>query len=237
MGRIKMIFLWVLLLAAVIALFEMTSLDLLVQDHLFNFETGRWLVDRKAPMARFLFYTGVKGAIIAFGVSILLRYGLSFRKKGKGGAREKWARQRCLMVILALIIVPSTIAELKAVTNIYCPSQIERYGGDKPYVKLFEAYPERCGDCDSGRCFPAGHASGGFSFLVLYHVFREKKRKMAGLGVGLALGWVMGGYQMMKGAHFLSHTVVTMVVAWILILCIVEVCRLIHRDDHQGYRI
>jgi membrane-associated PAP2 superfamily phosphatase len=28
----------------------------------------------------------------------------------------------------------------------------------------------------------------------------------------------MGGYQMLKGAHYLSHTVVTMLLAWIVLL-------------------
>jgi membrane-associated PAP2 superfamily phosphatase len=28
----------------------------------------------------------------------------------------------------------------------------------------------------------------------------------------------MGGYQMLKGAHYLSHTLTTMLVAWIILL-------------------
>ena len=35
---------------------------------------------------------------------------------------------------------------------------------------------------------------------------------------GLILGWWMGGYQMLKGAHYLSHTVTTMLVAWLVII-------------------
>jgi hypothetical protein len=34
------------------------------------------------------------------------------------------------------------------------------------------------------------------------------------------VGWAMGFYQMLKGAHFLSHTFVTMSIAWIWILFI-----------------
>ncbi|VVS90676.1 phosphatase PAP2 family protein [Desulfoluna spongiiphila] len=234
MGCVKRCALGVAVLAAVMALFEMTDLDLWVQDRLFNVETGLWLVDRDAPVPRLLFYTGIKGAIIAFGVALLVAYGLSFRKKGGGGSGVFFSRQRCLMMILALSVVPLTIASLKDVTNIYCPSQIERYGGDRPYVKLFEPYPAACRSCDSGRCFPAGHASGGFALMVLTHVFRKKRHKMAGLVTGLALGWVMGGYQMMKGAHFLSHTVVTMVAAWILIDCLVAVARKVHPEGRPA---
>jgi membrane-associated PAP2 superfamily phosphatase len=212
----------------------MTGLDLRVQDLLYNMETGSWMVDRKAPVPRLFFYSGIKGAIIAFGVAVFGRYLLSFAKGQRRRHGMVALRQKCLMVILSVTLVPTTIATLKATTNMYCPSQIDRYGGDKPYVKLFDAYPEDCRRCDSGRCFPAGHASGGFSLLVLCHVFRKKRHKMAGLGVGLILGWLMGGYQMMKGAHFLSHTVVTMITAWILILCIVEVVGKVHQECASG---
>jgi membrane-associated PAP2 superfamily phosphatase len=30
------------------------------------------------------------------------------------------------------------------------------------------------------------------------------------------VGWIMGGYQMLKGAHYISDTLVTMLLAWII---------------------
>ncbi|VFQ42503.1 phosphatase PAP2 family protein [Desulfoluna butyratoxydans] len=234
MGFLRRVSLGVVVLGATLALFEMTDLDLWVQDHLFHFETGLWLVDRNAVVPRLLFYTGIKGVIIAFGVTLLVRYGLSFRTKSGVAQGLPGDRQRWLTVILSLVVVPLTIATMKDVTNIYCPSQIVRYGGDKPYVKPFEPYPEVCSRCDSGRCFPAGHASGGFALMALARLYGDRRRKMAGLGAGVALGWVMGGYQMMKGAHFLSHTVVTMVIAWILIECVAGVAQRVHPDP--GHR-
>lgn len=217
----RQVLFWGLILGTTIVLLEGSGLDLWVQDRLVNMETGQWMVDGRDPLFRLLFYTGVKGGLIAFGVMNLALYGLSFGPKRKGALIQPALRKGCLMVVLALIIVPVTIAELKAVTHVYCPAQIERYGGDKPYVGLFERYPASCQSCTSGRCFPAGHASGGFALMVLYHVFEKRRHKIFGLAIGLGLGWVMGGYQMMKGAHFLSHTVVSMLLSWILILCIV----------------
>lgn len=38
------------------------------------------------------------------------------------------------------------------------------------------------------------------------------------MAVGLGLGWWMGGYQMLKGAHDLSHTVTAVLVAWLVML-------------------
>jgi membrane-associated PAP2 superfamily phosphatase len=36
--------------------------------------------------------------------------------------------------------------------------------------------------------------------------------------VGLTAGTVMGVYQMLKGAHYLSHTLVTALVCWLIFL-------------------
>jgi membrane-associated PAP2 superfamily phosphatase len=41
------------------------------------------------------------------------------------------------------------------------------------------------------------------------------------------VGWIMGGYQMLKGAHYLSDTLVTMLLAWIIHLLL---RRLLLRD-------
>ncbi|MPN56951.1 hypothetical protein SDC9_204644 [bioreactor metagenome] len=102
----------------------------------------------------------------------------------------------------------------------YWPDQLERYGGDKPYVKVFESYPEGYHPTKRGYGFPAGHASGGFALLSLWFAFETRRGRLLGLSAGLALGWTMGLYQMAKGAHFLSHTLVTMFGAWLMILLI-----------------
>jgi membrane-associated PAP2 superfamily phosphatase len=39
----------------------------------------------------------------------------------------------------------------------------------------------------------------------------------------MVLGWSTASYKMLIGDHFLSHTVVTMILAWLIILLIVAV--------------
>ena len=200
------------LLLAALALFELTNIDIWLEDHLY-LGAHRWLMDAKNPLWRFLLYDGIKAALILLGVTLLIGYAVSFRS-----ARVRPFRGRCRLLLLALAFVPLIIAGLKDYTNVYCPYQLERYGGDKPYVKVFEAYPKDFHQTDKGRGFPAGHASGGFSLMALYFVLRQKRHKLLGLLFGLGIGWAMGMYQMAKGAHFLSHTVVTMLGAWLIIL-------------------
>lgn len=40
--------------------------------------------------------------------------------------------------------------------------------------------------------------------------------------MAMVIGWSMGSYKMLIGDHFLSHTVITMILAWLLILLIVK---------------
>jgi membrane-associated PAP2 superfamily phosphatase len=60
--------------------------------------------------------------------------------------------------------------------------------------------------------------------MVLYFLLPERQR-MWGLALGLAAGWSLGTYQMLKGAHFLGHTVASMFFSWLVILGILQVER------------
>jgi membrane-associated PAP2 superfamily phosphatase len=100
----------------------------------------------------------------------------------------------------------------------FCPYELTRYGGDVPYVKLFERFPDDARPERRGVCFPAGHASGGFALLALSGLAATRRGRLLGIAIGLAVGPWMGIYQMLKGAHYLSHTLITLVLMWLLFL-------------------
>ena len=50
---------------------EFTELDLALQDHFYNFETRRWVVDEKAPLGRLVFYNGPKALVWIFALTTL----------------------------------------------------------------------------------------------------------------------------------------------------------------------
>lgn len=208
-------------LLALFACFELTDIDLWLQDRWFDFSTGRWWVDAQAPGPRAVFYDGPKYGIILLGLTLLTL------ALGPARWRQRWGveRRRLWLAFLCLGLIPALIGQLKASTNVFCPYEIRRYGGDMPYVKVLEPRPSiaEVGRC--GRCFPAGHASGGFALFGLAGLFATRRAQAWGVGLGLGVGWLMGGYQMLKGAHYLSHTVVTMLLAWIGFLLLQRLLR------------
>ncbi len=204
----------VVLLALLFLGLEYSGIDLWVQDHFFNSATQEWVVDGNAPGPRFWFYNGPKGLIILLGVSILVLALLPTKWRLKLPGRSL-SRRTLWVAFLCIGLVPAAIGQLKAVTNIFCPSEIRRYGGDVPYVKVVECYPENDRPERRGRCFPAGHASGGFALFALMGFAATRRGQLIGFGLALTMGWTMGLYQMLKGSHYLSHTVITMLLAWI----------------------
>ena len=203
------------LLAGLLALFEFTPLDLALQDRFYNFASHRWLVDGTAPLPRALFYTAPKIALIAFAIALLVAILIPARPSILPLTPD---RRALAVVLLTLISGPILIGIGKAVTNIFCPSEITRYGGDVAYMRVFDRYPPGQRPARRGRGFPAGHASGGFALLSLAGLARTRRGQWIGAGIGLALGGIMGVYQMLKGAHYLSHTVVTALISWLLFL-------------------
>jgi membrane-associated PAP2 superfamily phosphatase len=176
----------------------------------FYIQGSGWLVDAKAPLPRLLFYDGPKIALgIAGGAMIALIV------TGYLTRRFRPVRRELVFLVLCMALVPTIISNLKSVTDVYCPSQIVDFGGRYVHVPPFRHHPEAMRQ--AGHCFPAGHASGGYALLALGFVDRRRARRMAGIATGLGVGTVMAVYQMAKGAHFLSHSLTTIALAWLLV--------------------
>lgn len=107
-------------------------------------------------------------------------------------------------------------------TNTPCPCNIEHFNGPYPNIKVFEAYPKEFVQQSKAKCWPAGHASGGFALMALFFLFKTHSNQKKALILGLSMGWAMGIYKMLIGDHFLSHTIITMLIAWIIILMITK---------------
>lgn len=211
----KQIWITSIVLIFSVVFFEWSGIDITVQDIFYNFETKEWLINRGDKLLRFVFYDGIKKVYYLFVLTILVTI-LFFRKNGK----VKRYNRGLLIVFLSLVFVPLIVGGLKAVTNTPCAKNIVRYNGNYPYVTVLGSYPENFEQTEKMECYPAGHASGGFALLSLFFLFRNRKYRKIAVGGGMLVGWSVGAYKMMIGDHFLSHTVASMILAWLVILII-----------------
>jgi membrane-associated PAP2 superfamily phosphatase len=178
-----------------------TSADMKLQDFFFDFSKMGWWIDPTAKLPRFLFYTFPKILLIAFGVLLLLRLaGLPLISNVFPFSKKETA-----YILICLACIPLLVGTGKNLTRVHCPSELVRYGGTEEYHRIVSEEPKTFNKVPP-HCFPAGHASGGFSLFAFYFVRRKRLWLLLPLGVG----GIMGLYQMLKGAHFLSHTLFTL---------------------------
>lgn len=177
------------------------SLDLWFQGLFWNGQA--WLIPHEARWGRWLAYDGPKAIIIGVAVVTLL---LASRRAFRGEvSRPLWFTLACLAVVSVLC------TQLRAVSHMATPLDLKLYGGTWEHLLLFQAKPPGY----PSHAFPAGHASGGFALICLYWSWPQPRRAM-GLAIGLAAGCWMGLYQIARGEHFLSHTLATAALAWLV---------------------
>jgi membrane-associated PAP2 superfamily phosphatase len=90
------------------------------------------------------------------------------------------------------------------------------YGGIEAKTEWFENFT-LLHEAGKGRCWPGGHASGGFTMMVLYFValryrWRHAKKLLA---FTVMLGVIFGTTRIFQGWHFMSHTPWAGVIVWL----------------------
>ena len=206
-------------LRVVLRLIASAGFDLAVQDRLFDFAACRWLVAHDAPLPKLVFYSGPKTLFI--GAALLMLVLVLWPERGLSLLpRPLRSRNRRVLgyVLTSMVLLPGVVALLKNASRVPCPYDVDRYCGELPHRHPFE-HPPQVGARvpERGGCFPAAHASGAFSLMALFFVGRSRRQRLLLLAAAVALGWITGGYQMARGAHFFSHTLGTMLIAWPLV--------------------
>jgi len=215
----RQIILTALVLFFTILLFGVTDIDLSIQDFFYNFSTNKWILGWHQEPYRFIFYDGIKRLLIIIAVLFLLSLIVFWKKP----LIQKY-KQGMIILILSAIFVPAVASGLKSQTNMPCPKDEVRYGGVYPRIAVWQHYTDefKLQHPKKSKCWPAGHASGGFALLSLFFLFKKRKNKILGLAIGFITGWSMGFYKMIIGDHFFSHTVITMLLSWFIILLIAK---------------
>lgn len=191
-----------------------SDLDLILADAVFDFSNGAfplkhaWLTDTfNHVILKWLLMLaalGFVGSAIVDAVRPIVAL----------GALD---RLRLRIVALAAVLVPLVISSLKQASSSHCPWDLARYGGDQPYVRIFEALPV---GALPGHCLPAGHASSALWLLALAVYWlpdRPRTARLAALA-GIVFGGVVGVMQQLRGAHFLTHTLWSIWIASAIVL-------------------
>ena len=113
---------------------------------------------------------------------------------------------------VAMAAGPALVTLLKSVTGPNCPWDLLEFGG---HVQAASAF--LTGPVGAGRCFPSGHAAGGFSLFAFHFAGRalgDGTLARFGLWAGLLGGALFGGVRLVQGAHFASHNVWAGFVVW-----------------------
>lgn len=131
---------------------------------------------------------------------------------------RRWRRDAAYLT-LALILVPSVVGALQIVTNVVCPRDLDRYGGDRPYVELLADRPD---ELPRAACYPGSHASAGFSLMAFSFQLLGRRPRVARwcLAGAVLVGMTFSIGQQSRGAHFLSHDLTSAAIAWFLLLAL-----------------
>lgn len=114
--------------------------------------------------------------------------------------------------VVAMAVGPLIVVGLKNINAHPCPWDLKQYGGFADDAAAWFVPAAR-----AGRCFPSGHAAGGFSLLALYfagHAANDRRLRHAGLAIGLAAGLAFSAVRVVQGAHFVSHNLWSAAVVW-----------------------
>ncbi|MEP2827906.1 phosphatase PAP2 family protein [Parvibaculum sp.] len=222
----------VVLSLAALALFtfwpSIHVLDFRLETPFFDAAAGSWFFPPDDRGVLFwLLYRGPKIFLVVAGVSALLW--LVWR-----GFMKRWRAvdTRFLLALLVLGLTPLFVGLLKNSTGVSCPVQETLFAGPYAHAAIWDRLFALVPSNEHLRCWPAGHAAAGFGLLGIRVLAPAGSRlSWAYLAPGLAGGWVLGLYQMARGQHYFSHTVVTMAIALILSAA---ACMILDRIEERG---
>lgn len=185
---------------------ENTRLDLAVADLWYRIQGGSWAWRDGFVSYQLIHHYG-KELIITIGLAVITLFALSFRLQ----PLRAWRRPLGYL-LLCMILLPATVAEIKSISPAPCPWDISVFGGDEGYRHI-GSYS--FGPTEAGHCFPSGHASGGFALLAMYFAMLGRTRRAGRwLIPGLLVGWTFALGQQSRGAHFFSHDLWTISFIW-----------------------
>jgi membrane-associated PAP2 superfamily phosphatase len=196
----------ILLLFALLLLWDASGLDLALARAMGSSTGFAW---RDNAFLSRVMHDGGKAAswaLLAL-LAVAIRWPFGFlRRLGR--------RERAQLVIAALASV-AVVNVMKRMSGTSCPWSLQDFGGVARYVSHWSWGVD---DGGGGHCFPAGHASAAFAYVGGYFPWRRVSAPMARgwLAGAMIAGMLFGLSQQWRGAHFMSHTLWTAWLCWVV---------------------
>ena len=151
-------------------------------------------------------------------VYVLVKNLIAYRR---GLQPDSYWIYRSLYILIAMLACVLVVWWLKASTGVYCPWSISYFSGDHVLRE-----PTWSWVFQDGRCWPSGHSGTGFCLFALFFALRDKYPQLARktLVVVLILGAICSLTRIVQGAHFLSHTLATALIDWIICVGLYVFC-------------
>tara|TARA_R110001599_G_scaffold161454_1_gene350089 strand:+ start:295 stop:915 length:621 start_codon:yes stop_codon:yes gene_type:complete len=183
------------------------NIDFTLADFIYRLQGNTWAW-KEALITQDVLHKGGKWLSLAMGLGTLFLLILSTMV-----TRLKEYRTPLLYLFSATLLAALLVATIKHLVSMECPWDLIRYGGDRGFIGLLDIRPP---SMPASACFPAGHASAGYTWIALYFFFAAIRPhwRWAGLALGLGLGLTFGLTQQLRGAHFLSHDLWTVMICW-----------------------
>ena len=183
-----------------------TDIDVAISDALYGLQ-GSWPVSHAHGPLRLFFYDGPIWllGLLAIGLAAGAAFPRLLEPTGL-------TRRESLFALTCLIATPVLVGTLKDLSGVACAYDLARYGGT--LSDELGRYPFM--HPDAGRCWPAAHPSGAFALLCLGALHRPRHVRRGLWLLALGAGLVLGAYQVARGAHFVSHVIITALVAQVV---------------------
>jgi len=206
---------WWLVVLGITALLDMAGADLAFM-HFFGSIHGfalrsQWVLER-------VFHDALRQVGLAFYLLLWVWALWPARWSPTGWRWLQLPRRERLAVVLlvALSLLAVNLVKVQSLTS--CPWELQAFGGQAHYVSHWSLGQA---DGGTGHCFPGGHASSAFGLLAiclpwLHPPGAAPRRRVVGqrwLAALLFTGLVASAVQTLRGAHYPSHTL------WTLVIC------------------
>jgi PAP2 (acid phosphatase) superfamily protein len=189
-----------------------SNIDLIISGWFYDAAAQRFPL-RNEWLWSMLLHEGEKWLAVGMVIALIVVWGFSFRGSARNQAFRAAVRSFAAFTIVVALLAAGVVAFVKGQSAHSCPWHLALFGGTADFFRIGDPFPLHPG---SGRCLPSGHASVAFMWIAAVYASRRWLPQYAKrlIAIVLILALVAGYVQIARGAHFLSHILLSAALCW-----------------------